>query len=220
MTRLLWIPLATLLTGCSYWFFSAPNPLPDKSRPVARIETRGGMEYGATTEYGILFLGRTATEGPCRVHLFLGPTPVVEDGTVIPTGSYYARADTDLKNASTPILERELQAGDELVAMYMAGLDVRAVDVSLTMDPRVEGNALTWPGESLPPGAAILLQTPDGYRFVGLVSGEAVLQDTSDSKRFVLFWGSNQVRDLALMPETYPTEERIIHRADDMIIIK
>ncbi len=228
MTRLTWIPVMTiplmtltaLLPGCAYWFFSAANPMPDKSRPVARIETLGGVEYGATTEYGILFLGRTATEGPCRVHYFLGPTRVVEDGAVVPTGGYSARAEMDLKNPSIPILDREVQAGDTLVAMYMAGLDVQTVSVSLAQDPAVEGDVLDWPGQPLPAGAAVLLDTPDGYRFIGLVSGEAVLQRDGDSKRFVLFAGSNQMRDMLLVPERYPTEERIVHRPDDIIVIK
>ena len=166
-----------LLGGCAYAFFSAPNPLPDRSRPVARIETRGGVELGATTEYGVLFLGRTATEGPCRIHYFLGPTPVVEDGTVESTGSSYYRAEMDLKNQSIRVLEREVEPGDSLVAMYMAGFDVQTVDVSLSQDPEVDGYVLSWPGASLPAGAAILLRTPeDDYRFVGLVSGEAELR--------------------------------------------
>ena len=70
-------------TSCTHHLLSGV-PLPDRSRPVAMIETRGGVEYGATTTEGILFLGRTATEGPCRVHYFLGgrATPMIEDGEI------------------------------------------------------------------------------------------------------------------------------------------
>ena len=221
MSRLIWIPLTALLSGCAYSFFSAPNPLPDKSRPVARIETRGGVEFGATTEYGVLFLGRTATEGPCRVHYFLGPTPVIEDGTIVSSGSVYSRAEIDLKNQSIPVLERELEPDDTLVAMYMAGPDVRTVSVSLAQDPDVDGDILAWPGQALPAGTAILLATADdGYRFVGLVSGEAELRVGDDSRRFVVFAGTNQLRDMLLVPERYPTEETIRHRADDITVIK
>ena len=67
-----------LLGGCSGWFFSGV-PYPDRTRPVVRIETRGGVEYGAATAVGVLFLGRTAASGPCRVRFFLGEQPLVCD---------------------------------------------------------------------------------------------------------------------------------------------
>ena len=64
-------------------------------------------------------------------------------------------------------------------------------------------------------------QTTDkGYNFVGLVSGEAELREGDGNKRFVLFWGSNQMRDMLLVPERHPTEQEIVHRPDDIIIIR
>ena len=70
--------LATL-PGCASWFFSGEEWV-DRSRPVVLLETTGGVEFGAATEFGILSLGNTATEGACRVRYFLGPTPLVESG--------------------------------------------------------------------------------------------------------------------------------------------
>ena len=73
--------LCVATAGCVSWFFSG-EPTVDRSQPVAVVQTTEGVEHAATTEFGVLFLGRTATEGPCRVHYYLGPTPMVEDGTI------------------------------------------------------------------------------------------------------------------------------------------
>ena len=68
-----------VLPSCGVWFFSGEHWI-DRSHPVALLETTGGIELAATTEFGVLSLGRSATEGPCRVHYFLGPTPLIESG--------------------------------------------------------------------------------------------------------------------------------------------
>ena len=75
-----------ILPACTAHLFSSVDVV-DRSRPVVRIETRGGTEFGAATELGILFLGRTATEGPCRIHYWLGPDPVTTDGTIEHAGA-------------------------------------------------------------------------------------------------------------------------------------
>ena len=220
MRHLVWIPLA-LLSSCGYWFFSAPNPLPDFSRPVVRVETQGGVELGASTEYGILFLGRTAQDGPCRVHYFLGPTPVVEDGTIVSAGGYYLLADIDLKAQDIPILDRPVAPEDRLVAMFMAGTNAVTVPVSLASDPDVAGSVLNWPDASLPAGTAILVQDEsESFRFVGLVSGEAELETDAGTKRFVVFAGTEMMRENLLIPQLYPVDERIVVRPDDITVIK
>ncbi|MFO0275767.1 MAG: hypothetical protein ACK533_00665, partial [Planctomycetota bacterium] len=91
MRSLCVLVLAPLLSGCATWFFSGEDRI-DRSRPVALVETTGGVEYGATTEFGVLPLGRTATSGPCRVHYFLGPTRVIESGTLDAAGGMHVAA--------------------------------------------------------------------------------------------------------------------------------
>ena len=99
---LLALPVVLATAGCSGWFFSGPD-YPDRSRPLARIETQGGIEYGATTEFGVLFLGRTATEGPCRVRMFLGEQLIVDDGKIEPFGAGIWRASIDLVGQGAPL---------------------------------------------------------------------------------------------------------------------
>lgn len=215
LTRPHWSLLLAALPACTQFFASVP--MPDNSRPVARIETRQGVEYGAATTEGLLFLGRNASSGPCRVHYFLGATPVVEDGDIVPFGGVYSRADIDLKHQRAPLLTRDLRADDELVALLHTGLDAERVAVRLASDARVEGDALADPGRSLPLGTPLFVDQPDGLAFVGLVAGSATLADGS---RFWLFTGIERMREALATARPHPKRENVKHRPDDITVIK
>ncbi len=189
---------------------------------MVRIETRGGVEYGACTEEGVLFLGRTASEGPCRVHFFLGPraTPIVDDGTIHHLGGVYYRAVIDLKTPAVPVLEREPTAADTLVAMVHAGREVHRVPVRLAQRDDVSGDVLEWPGESLPAGTAILAQLTETLRFVGLVAGEATVQRGETSERFLVFTGTDRVREALAAARPHPSLPEVIHRPDDITVTR
>src|SRR5262245_19763098 len=107
MRRVWAIAFLPCLSSCAVWFFSGESWL-DRSRPVCLVETTGGIELGATTEFGVLTLGRSATSGPCRVHYFTGPTPLIETGELVATGSVFTRAEIDLKTQHVRALDRPL----------------------------------------------------------------------------------------------------------------
>jgi hypothetical protein len=206
-----------LLTSCTHGLLSSV-PLPSNERPVVRIETRGGVEYGVTTEDGILCLGRTATEGPCRLLYFLGETPLEEDGTIVPFGGLYYRVDMDLKHQQARFIERPLLPDDALVALVLEARAVREVGVRRTDAPDVEGPALEWPGEDLPVGTGIFTRDrrTDAYRFVGLVSGTLAMGDS----RYVLFTGPDAMREALLAPRTFPKRYQVKYRPDDISVLK
>ena len=89
---LCWLPACTL--------FAPGNPDPDRSRPIVRIQTRKGVEFGAATSEGILFLNQHGAAGPCRVQFYLGPYPAVEDGTIEKFGGVYQEASIALQHAA------------------------------------------------------------------------------------------------------------------------
>jgi len=215
-TRLL--PLLLLpLAACSAWLFSGEDRV-DRSRPVALIETTGGVEYGATTEFGILTLGRSATEGPCRVHYFLGPTPLMEEGAIVPTGSVFWRANMDLRTQHLRALDHSPTAEEPLVAMWTVnGLEATRVEVHLANDPGVHGDVLADPGPPLPPGAAIFAQGDDELLFVGLVSGLATLEGKGLTRRYYTFQGVDRVREMLAIPEVHPTDS-VRFRPDDITV--
>jgi len=186
------------------------------------VETRGGREFGATTSEGILFLGRTAVEGPCRVHYYLGPqaTPLVEDGEIHKLGGIYYLADIDLKHQRVDILERDPEPGDDLVAMYFAGRDVQQAYVHLAQDDNVEGDVIAWPGRDLPAGAGIFMRQDGGLRFVGLVTGKVAIEAEGRTKKYLTIAGLDRLREALATPRVHPAAPEVKHRPDDISVIK
>ena len=217
-------PLACCLLGsCSVWFFSGErDSWIDRSRPVALLETTGGVEFGATTEFGILSLGRTATEGPCLVHYFLGPTPLIEDGTLGPTGSVFTAADIDLKTQAARALDRSPNERDTLSVMWTPdGIQVRHVSVELARGEGLSGDILMDPGVELPAGATVLCRGPRGKAlFAGLIAGRAKVQGTASAGSYYVFAGVDRVREMLAVARPIATDEVPKYRNDDIRVIK
>lgn len=207
--------LATL-PGCVSWFFSGVHYM-DRSRPVALVETVGGVELGATTEYGVLTLGRTATEGPCRVHYLLGPTPLVDDGELEFTGAVFTRAEIDLKHQAVRVHDRAPSTDDELLVMWTPdGAAVHSVGVELATGDDIEGDVLLDPGDDLPAGAAVLRRDREGTTFVGLIAGKATIGERS----YFVFAGVDRVREMLAIPEKYPVDYAPKYRPDGITVLK
>jgi hypothetical protein len=209
-----------LLPGCSTWFFSGRQWI-DRSRPVALVETTGGVEYGATTELGVLTLGRTATSGPCRVHYFLGPTPLIESGEIIATKSAFTRAEIDLKTQALRALDRPLRPTDELIVMWTPdGVTTKGQAVELASGAGIEGDLLRDPGQDLPAGATLLCRGEDGPLFAGLIAGRASVTGGQDDGRYYVFAGVDRVRELLAVPTRHPVDVEIRYRTDDIPVVK
>lgn len=221
MRALLVAVLPLVLPGCTAWLFSGYDRI-DRSRPVALIETTGGVEYGATTELGILTLGRTAKDGPCRVHYFLGPTPLIEDGHVVQTGSVFCKALMDLKTQHLRVLDHTPGPDEELLAMWTTdGIDTEEVAVELSRDDGVLGDVLADPGRELPAGAAIFATDDHGkLRFVGLVSGRATVRGPDGPRSYYVFAGVDRVRELLASPTPHPIDLVPHYRADDITVMR
>lgn len=218
---LLFAVLLPALPGCSVWFLSGESWV-DRSRPVALVETTGGIELGATTEFGVLTLGRSAVEGPCRVHYFLGPTPLVEDGALEPAGGLFTRAEIDLKTQAVRALDHSPSQGAELLVMWTPdGTAVRSVAVRLAHDAGVEGDVLADPGVDLPPGATVLWRdVDDTLQFAGLVAGKATLEDAGSARHYYVFAGVDRVREMLAVPVQQAVDYAPKYRTDDISVLK
>lgn len=218
LPKLCSLAACALLASCAQWFFSG-RPEPSRMRPVALVETTGGVEFGATTEFGILTLGRTAATGPCRVHLFLGENPIIEDGAISAATPTFCRADIVLATQSIRILDRPLQDGDELVAMYTPdGSSLVEVPVARAAGMGATGDLVDADGTELPAGAAILLEGNEGYRFVGLVTARAELTQEGSTRTFHAYAGLDRLRELAAVPVPHPVNTTWDHRPDGVLI--
>jgi hypothetical protein len=206
-----------LLSSCSVWFFSGEEWV-DRTRPVALVETTGGIEFGATTEFGVLTLGRSAASGPCRVHYFLGPTPLIESGQLVGTSSVFTRADIELKTQLLRCLDRSATTDDRLLAMWTPdGTTLRTVKVQLAARDGLAGDLLVDPGEPLPAGATVLCRANDEtWLFAGLVSGVATVRGGNGSGRFYVFAGPDRVRELMATPSLHPADLAPKYRTDDI----
>jgi hypothetical protein len=215
------VALLPCLSGCSEWFFSGESWI-DRTRPVALVETTGGIEFGATTEFGVLTLGRSASDGPCRVHYFLGPTPIVETGKLTAVSDTFTRAEIDLKTQLAPALDRSVVPDDSLLAMWTPdGKTVRTVSVRLAKVEGVHGDVLLDPGEPLPTGATVMCRIYDGtWQFTGLIAGTATVQGGPASGTYYVFAGVDRVRELLAVPTRHPVELEPKYRLDDISVLK
>lgn len=220
LAKLTAVALLGTVFGCTQYYFSGIE-YPDRSRPVAKIETRGGVEYGATTTEGILFLGRTAQAGPCRVHYFLGaePTPMVENGEIHHLGGVFYVADIDLKNQHVDILARDPKPTDSLLAIEHGGHNTREIPVQFADNPAIEGNILAWPGQALPAGTAVFVREDESLKLVGLVSGMVTIEGGLPA-RYLTLAGTDQLREMLAVPRLHPPASKIMYRPDGINVIK
>jgi hypothetical protein len=210
-----------LLQGCSAWFFSGRDPV-DRSRPVALLETTGGIEFAATTEIGILSLGRTATSGPCRVHYFLGDTPLIETGVLHPSASIFTEAEIDLKTMNVRVLDRAPSSEDTLKVMWTPdGTQIESVEVELARGEGLAGDLIRDPGVAIPPGATLLCRAAEGkQQFAGLVAGLATVHDGPSKGRYYVIAGVNRIREFLAIPRRHPIDFAPKYRLDDISVMK
>ena len=200
------------LSSCAVWFFSGEHWI-DRSRPVVLLETTGGVEFGAATEFGVLALGSTAADGPCRVHYFLGPTPIVETGELTRATPTFVHAEIDLKTQLARALDHSPDEDDELWAMWTPdGRTVETVSVELARGEGLGGDLLRDPGVELPGGATVLCRGPKGEAlFAGLIAGTATVAAGPTIDR---------VRELLAVPRAYPIDLAPKYRSDGISVMK
>ena len=213
------VPLLLASGACTGWLFSGVQ-YPSQERPVVRIETQKGVELGAATTDGILFLGRTAQSGPCRVLYYLGPTPLEESGVIRPAGGVYFRAEIQLKHQSAPLLAREPTPEDPLVAMVFAGREVLTLPLRLWRGDGVAGSLLEWPGRPLPAGTPVFTPIDGRYHLVGLVAGKATIDSGGQQRELLVYAGMDRLREMLHAPTVYPPPKEVIFRPDDIWTIE
>ena len=213
--------LLATLPSCAEWLFSGQRRV-DRSRPVVLLETTGGVEYGAATELGVLSLGRTAKSGPCRVHYFLGPTPIIESGTLHAATQTFVHAEIDLKTQLARILDRGLRKDDDLWVMWTpTGEAVETVAVELARREGIDGDILRDPGVELPGGATLLCRGPRGEAlFAGLIAGRATVESGPSKGRYYVVAGVDRMRELLAIPERFPRDLAPKYRADGISVMK
>jgi len=210
---LLALPLPLLASACR-----GTRNLVD---PVVQIHTAGGNELGVTTDYGIVFLGRTAEAGEIEITAWFGDGPSIEPSSIEPIGGGLYTAETEILLPSVPLLFNDPTPG-ELVAVIgrnQAG-PWRAI-VEVKSDPRVYGILLDIPPELADAedqvGAGVFRyidQDPERLQLLGLVSGRIELSTAQGEKEFVTVMGPQQLWRLVTHRRHYPRRRPFVYRED------
>jgi hypothetical protein len=189
--------------------------------PVVRIQTTGGFEHGVSTQIGVLFLGRTASEGPAKLQYWLGPTPMIETGQVEAIGGSIHRIRPEVPIPSVPVTLEPVRPDEELVLMGIQDQIPWRLPVQLAQDEVVRGTVLRYPaGLRLGPdsvGLGVFRETDAGFALVGLVKGVA---QKSDDTRFLLFAGIGELRDAFARSGRAVEQLEVEYRADGKRILR
>ena len=170
------------------------------SDPTVVVETSAGTELGASTDYGVVFLGRTAQSGRVHITAWFGDGPQTESSVIEPVGSGVYTAETEIRLPEVRMSFRELRPGSNVLVIGRRRGELWQRTVSVKKDPRVDGILLPAMGpiENNPDqvGAGVFVVPDDDEHkkeLVGLVSGTLVLTDATGTKRYTTVVG---VRDL------------------------
>src|SRR5205807_9523854 len=157
--------------------------------PTLEIRTASGKELGVSTDYGIVFLGRTARAGNIEVTAFFGDGPNVEKTVIEPIENGIYTAETEIVLPSVSISFDEPKPGDELLVLGRDKKGAWKAKVRVQKERRVDGILIDVPPELTDApdqvGAGVYV-LPNGdekqKKLVGLVSGRMRLR-TSDGER-------------------------------------
>jgi hypothetical protein len=170
------------------------------SDPTVIVETTAGTELGATTDYGVVFLGRTAQSGKIRITAWFGDGPQTESSVIEPVGSGVYTAETEIRLPWVPMSFRELRPGTKVVVIGRKRGELWTKEVTVRADPRVEGILLPpiREIESSPDqvGAGVFVlqdDDEDKKELVGLVSGTLELADGTGTKRYTTVLGMKDI---------------------------
>lgn len=157
---------------------SCVSPDPD---PTVLVRTRNGIEMGASTTHGVVFLGTTATSGEAEVMAWFGDGPSLEPSLVEPIGGGLCTVDVDIELPAVP-MSFDLPADGARLAIL--GRDEDGPwrrDVDCIVDPMADGLLLSVPKEPLPEasiGAGVYDRDRRGaLRLIGLLTGRALIVD-------------------------------------------
>lgn len=183
--RLLGCALLALATSCQ-----GTRLLMD---PTLRIDTEGGTELGVATEYGVVFLGRTATAGEVDVTAWFGDGPSVEPSVVEPVGGSLYTAETEIRLPWVQLTFEPPAVGSSVrIIGRNADGSLWQEDVSVRSHSRVRGILLDVPGRlrreaADQTGAGVFVMSEDEdprkLKLLGLISGRVRLPMRDGSMR-------------------------------------
>ncbi|MSR60974.1 MAG: hypothetical protein EXS08_00810 [Planctomycetes bacterium] len=185
--------------------------------PVVIVHGAGGDELGVSTDYGVLFLGRTAQSGRVEFTAWFGDGPAREEGVIEAFGGGVYATEAEILLPSVQLCFAPPPAGTEVVVRgRKQGVPFEIASV-LDSDPRLTG-VLLEPSDELDAlddsvlGAGVFLVQPGkALQLVGLLSGRLQL---SDGKRFFTALGPEDFWRLVVHRRNTDRPRRAVYRED------
>lgn len=215
-------PLRTLLPALALGLFtSACAGTRDLADPCVRIQTTGGVELGVSTDYGLVFLGRTAQSGEIEVTAWYGDGPSIEVSVIEPITSELYTAETEVRLPSVPMSYTFPTPGSVLRLRGRTLAGPWEAEVTVQNEPRAEGLVVDVPaaieGRADQIGAG-LYEFPDGdrsrMRLVGLVSGRVRFETRGGPREYLTIQGPNHLWRLVTLRRDPGTRRRWVYRED------
>jgi hypothetical protein len=188
--------------------------------PVLEIRSAHGAELGVSTEYGLVFLGRSARSGEVEVTAWFGDGPSLETAVVEPLGGGLYTADTEIKLPSVPLDFRSPKPGEQVVISGRRGIELWEETAIVSGDRRVQGVLLNWHPrlENAPDqvGASVFTyDAKDRRRLVGLVSGQLELTGVDGRRtRYLTVVGPEELWRLVTYKRDNSRKRRWDYRED------
>lgn len=189
--------------------------------PVVQIQTSGGSELGVTTDYGIVFLGRTAQTGEIEVTAWFGDGPSIEDSTIEPVSGDIYTAETEILLPAVPMLFIDPGPGEYVAVIGRTEQGPWRSIVKLQSDPRVYGLLIEVPdemrGRDDQIGAGVFRYIDkEGHhlQLLGLVSGLLELETATGTKEYATVVGPEELWRLVTLRRHYPRKRPPVYRDD------
>jgi hypothetical protein len=191
--------------------------------PTLVIETSGGRELGVSTDYGLVFLGRTAQKDKALVTAWFGDGPQVESATIEPVGAGLFTAETEIRLPQVLMSFSDPKPGTEVLVigrnrhgLWQSAAEVRA-------DPRVLGILITIPSElrddPTQVGAGVYV-VPDGDEdhklLLGLVSGVLTIPTEGGERSYACVIGPQDLWRLVAHRRELQRRRHWVYRDDIM----
>lgn len=192
------------------------------SDPTLVVETEGGRELGVATDYGVVFLGRTARSGPARITAFFGDGPNLEKAVIEPVGPVLCTADTAIRLPDVVMDFRDPRPGDKLLVFGRDASGPWKQEIEVQSDPRVLGLIASIPdrlrGADDQVGAGVY-SIPDGAdertkKLVGLVAGTLRLRTTAGDREYLAIVGPQELWRLVTLRRDPGARRPWVYRED------
>jgi hypothetical protein len=186
--------------------------------PVVVVHGASGDELGVSTDYGIVFLGRTARSGRVEFTAWFGDGPAREEGLVEAVGGGVYTTEGEILLPCVRLCIEPPPAGSEVVVRgRRAGVPFE-ITAELAADPRVTGVLLA-PNPELDDltddalGAGVFyLQPEKPMQLVGLLRGQVEL----GGRRFFTAVGPEDLWRMIVQRRNSDRPRRWVYREDIM----